>query len=172
MSRPPVIRSFADLIEHLEPDPYAFVGHYWSESQPEQRKNLEFQLRVHQRYAGSSCELGSQQFELRILFSGGFGKLATQHSCLFRGLGYINGDVLFVDRKVLFAARNTVASVFGHATFEDGPVISVAGTFQTTGERFLYVVKRSLSRGPASLANVQSIAKRPSLTQCNLTARC
>jgi hypothetical protein len=159
MSRPPVIRSFADLIEHLEPDPYAFVGHYWSESQPEQRKNLEFNCEFTNDTQAVVVSWDHSNFELRILFSGGS---ATSHPAqlFIRGLGYINGDVLFVDRKVLFAARNTVASVFGHATFEDGPVISVAGTFQTTGERFLYVLNGSLSRGPASLANVQSIAKR------------
>lgn len=150
---------FADLIEHLEPDPYTFVGHYWPESRPDERKNLEFNCEFTNDTQAVVASWDHSNFELRILFAGG--SVSSARAELFvRGLGHINGHMLFVDRNALLTARNDVFSVFGHLLFERGALICVAGTFENKGERFLYVLNGSLSKGPASLANVQSIARR------------
>ena len=154
MSRLSPIRTFADLIERLEPDPYVFFGHYWLESQPEHRKEIKFDCEFTNDTQAVVASWDHSNFELRILFAGASAQLFV------RGLGYINGRVLFADRNVLLSARNDVAAVFGHIFFEDDAVIHVAGTFEANRERFVYALSGSLATGPASLANVRALAKR------------
>ena len=158
MKRSEAIRNLADLIEHLEPDAYAFLGHYWPESQQDERKYLEFNCEFVNDTQAVVVSWEHSNFELRILFATGSPNSAPAH-LFIRGLGYIKGEMVFVDRNVLFTARNDVASVFGHLTF-DGALITITGTFETKGERLVYVLNGSVSQGPLSLANVQSIGTK------------
>lgn len=150
---------FADLIEHLEPDPYSFGGHYWSEQQPDDRKRLEFNCEFTNDTQAVVATWEHADFELRVLFAGGATHRARAE-LFIRGFGQIKGDAAFADGNVLFVGRSDLATVFASAWFGEGNRISLTGTFESNGNRLLYSLVGGIDKGPASIANVQSIAKR------------
>lgn len=150
---------FADLIEHLEPDPYSFGGHYWAELQPDDRKRLEFKCEFTNDSQAVVATWDHAAFELRVLFSGGATDRARAE-LFIRGFGQVNGNVVFADGNVLFIGRSDLATVFATASFSEGDRISLTGTFESAGKRLLYSLIGGIDAGPASIANVRSIAKR------------
>lgn len=150
---------FADLIERLDSEPYSFGGHYWAELQPDDRKRLEFKCEFTNDSQAVVATWDQAAFELRILFAGGATDRARAE-LFIRGFGQINGDVVFADGNVLFTGRSELATVFAAASFSEGNRLSLTGTFESAGKRLLYSLVGGIDAGPASIANVRSIAKR------------
>jgi hypothetical protein len=150
---------FADLIEHLEPDPYSFGGHYWTELQPGDRERLEFKCEFTNDTQAVLATWDHAAFELRVLFAGGATDRARAE-LFIRGFGRVNGDVVFADGNILFTGRSDLATVFASVWFGEGNRISLTGTFEANGERRVYSLVGGIDEGPASIANVKSIAKR------------
>jgi hypothetical protein len=153
------IGMLADLIEQLDPEPYSFSGHYWSEQTPEIQKRIEFKCEFTNDGQAVVVDWRESSFELRIPFGGG-----TPHSAVLqlfvRGYGHMRGQIHFVDGNVVLSCRNELATVFGHACFDERKIITVVGTFEQKEERCVYSLNGGMNQGSDSLANVRSIAKR------------
>lgn len=149
----------ADVIEHLEPDPYTFGGHYWSERAQEFQKPLQFRCEFTHDTQAIVADGPEGSFEMRIPFEGSPPRRPSVQ-LFIRGFGHTKGELTFSDGNALFVGRNEHATIFAHICFDERGAIAVVGTFESKGERILYSLNGSLDKGPASIANVRSLAKR------------
>ncbi|HEY8097978.1 MAG TPA: hypothetical protein VIE65_18115 [Methylobacter sp.] len=152
------IASIANVIEHLDPEPYSFNGHCWLESKPEARTSIEFECEFMYDAQALVADWPRSTYELRIpfqscTFQGAIGEL------FIRGFGQVSGQIIFADGHVLFGGSNEIVKLFAHVCFEENNIVSLAGTYELNGNRHLFSIRGGKNPGSASIANLQSNSK-------------
>lgn len=159
MTRMRDITMLVDLIDRIEPDPYIFDGYYWRESTRNAQQSLKFTCEFTHDEEALVVDWNREPFELRIPFRKSYLHGAVAE-LFIKGFGHMRGHLSFVRGQVLFYVSAELATLFAHICFEQNGVVNVAGTYTLNGIHHLFSIRGGVDTGPATVANVQSIARR------------
>jgi hypothetical protein len=158
------MNSLSELIEHLESEPYYFLGSYWP-GQGVATHPIAFEVDCEFTHDGKAVVVDGtyrahareqHPFQLRLPFDAQVFHAASADLTTPR-LGEMKGKVIFAAGGGSFIGRTDSAALSAQVSFSENEVIVLTGALEIDRKFFGYSLKGVVASSRATLSNVVGI---------------